>query len=351
MFKIIGLLIIVGMAGSIAKAERMNGSVLPGGLESKIRYYKSASRDNSRKIKIEDFKNYADRPDFGEMEVDEPMSQLQLEDLFSGIRSNADLANEFKQNWTQEGLEQLYARIGSGPIPYGQFNGITILNYGGSLTKIKEMMQKVMSQTGFAWVAKLFPMTAGQGVEKFAETLWKGKEFFKLNDSRYQARLLNRMPTDKETQAAVEANLSYKGEKIIRKKGISGDKEEAMLFPAKVYCGESLLDARKESVIIDYAYSENISNDTVGHMEPGIDNWHRNLVSRKGLAVRDEIRMVRPGIYLGRAYMHRGFVLTFVLHREGDSENDIVGANGKYSDFFCKNPLEAREEYKKKQIL
>jgi hypothetical protein len=30
--------------------------------------------------------------------------------------------------------------------------------------------------------------------------------------------------------------------------------------------------------------------------------------------VRDEIRMIRPGFYLGRAYLDRGFALNFTLY-------------------------------------
>jgi hypothetical protein len=32
--------------------------------------------------------------------------------------------------------------------------------------------------------------------------------------------------------------------------------------------------------------------------------------------VRDEIRMVRPGLYLGRAYMDHAFILNFVLYNK-----------------------------------
>ena len=31
-----------------------------------------------------------------------------------------------------------------------------------------------------------------------------------------------------------------------------------LLFPAKLYCGQSLLDGRRESVIIDYAFTDEL---------------------------------------------------------------------------------------------
>jgi len=81
-------------------------------------------------------------------------------------------------------------------------------------------------------------------------------------------------------------------------------KDTWLLFPAKLYCGQSLLDARRESVIIDYFFSDEI---------PGYQERPDYLAGRRGLRVRDEIRMVRPGFYLGRAYMDKVFLLNFTL--------------------------------------
>jgi hypothetical protein len=81
----------------------------------------------------------------------------------------------------------------------------------------------------------------------------------------------------------------------------------ALLFPADLYCGESLYDPRRESVIIDYADTDQIE----GYVEE-IDH----LAGRDALAIRDEIRMVRPGFYLGRAYARGRLLLTFTLYQE-----------------------------------
>ena len=78
-----------------------------------------------------------------------------------------------------------------------------------------------------------------------------------------------------------------------------------LLFPAKLYCGQSLLDARRESIIIDYFFSDEI---------PGYQESPDFLAGRRGLKVRDEIRMIRPGLYLGRAYLDRAFALNFTLY-------------------------------------
>jgi hypothetical protein len=47
---------------------------------------------------------------------------------------------------------------------------------------------------------------------------------------------------------------------------------------------------------------------------PGYREHPDSLGGRKGLRIRDEIRMVRPGFYLGRAYMNRIFGLNFTLY-------------------------------------
>ena len=102
------------------------------------------------------------------------------------------------------------------------------------------------------------------------------------------------------------------------------------VFPAKVYCGQSLLDGRRESIVIDHAFSDDIE---------GYRNKPDALAGRDGFMVREEIRMVRPGLYLGRAYMGRVFVANFVLASEdpqqstGQAKEDcFVGAQRMAAD-------------------
>ena len=49
------------------------------------------------------------------------------------------------------------------------------------------------------------------------------------------------------------------------------------------------------------------------------------LAGRRGFQVRDEIRIVRPGFYLGRAYLGRSFALNFVLYNKEIAERDGPG--------------------------
>jgi hypothetical protein len=90
-------------------------------------------------------------------------------------------------------------------------------------------------------------------------------------------------------------------------------KDAWLLFPAKLYCGQSLLDGRRESIIIDYAFSDGL---------PGYRERPDFLAGRRGLQIRDEIRMVRPGFYLGRAHANRAFLLNFTLYNQEVAERD-----------------------------
>jgi hypothetical protein len=74
----------------------------------------------------------------------------------------------------------------------------------------------------------------------------------------------------------------------------------------------SPLDGRRESIIIDYAFSDE---------QEGYVNAIDRLGGRAGLQIRDEIRMVRPGFYLGRAYIARAFALNFTLYNAEVAEN------------------------------
>ena len=226
---------------------------------------------------------YAGKPDFAQLEYEYPLSA-------------ADLAKITPENLAllkQEQLDQIYARLSAGPIPDGPFDGSIVLAEGES-GKLRAG-EIVGGLAGFALHLK------GIAIDKVGEALWKGKGFYR------QPRLLRNRIEDLE---------------LFRKSGLVdgepqkisvGGKDAWLLFPAKLYCGQSLLDSRRESIIIDYAFTDEL---------PGYQEKPDFLAGRRGLKVRDEIRMVRPGLYLGRAYMDRVFVLNFVLYNKEIAERD-----------------------------
>ena len=67
--------------------------------------------------------------------------------------------------------------------------------------------------------------------------------------------------------------------------------------------------------MIDYAYGD----DFLPYFK-GLDS----LVGKDGFDIRDEIRMVRPGLYLGRAYMNKIYVLNFILHNPEESKKPVT---------------------------
>ena len=219
---------------------------------------------------------YASKPDFAQVEYDYPIPLKELTKVTPQYLASLD----------QEQLDQLYARLGSGPIPDGPFDGEIVFPRGSS--------GKLRAAEIVGGLKGLGVNFKGRMLETAGEALWKGKVFY-----RDQRILRNRIQ-----DLAVLRPIIGPGD--IPKIDVDG-KDAWLLFPAKLYCGQSLIDSRRESIIIDYAFTDEL---------PGYRERPDFLAGRRGLKVRDEIRMVRPGLYLGRAYMDHAFVLNFVLYNK-----------------------------------
>lgn len=221
---------------------------------------------------------YSEKPDLSSVEYDYPLTPT---DLMKVTPKNINKLN-------QEQFDQLYARLTAGPIPDGPFEGQVILLKGGS--------GKLRATEIIGGLKGVVVGLKGKKLEFVAESLWKGKVFY-----RDQRVLRNRIEDLKLLKAVVSGDIGD-----VPKIAVKG-KDAYLLFPAKLYCGQSLLDGRRESIIIDYAFNDEIE----GYREsPDF------LAGRRGFKVRDEVRMVRPGFYLGRAYLDRAFALNFTLYNE-----------------------------------
>jgi len=221
--------------------------------------------------------------DFARLEYEMPLTDAE----------RAAITPENVASLSQEEVDQVYARLTSGPIPTAVFDGDLFFPRGTDRSRFAEVV-------GGGVAGGLKGKAADVGVatvEVLGAKLWRGKVFDRetriLRNRIDDIRSLNLVLNEQE-----EAMLAARRDDELG---------QYLLFPAKLYCGQSLLDGRRESIIIDYAYSE----DLPGYIEK-IDH----LAGRRGFAIRDEIRMVRPGFYLGRAYMNRVFVLNFVLYNE-----------------------------------
>ena len=218
----------------------------------------------------------ASKPDFAQVEYEYPIPLKEL----------TKVTPQYLASLNQEELDQLYARLGSGPIPDGPFDGEIVFPRGSS--------GKLRAAEIVGGLAGLGVNFKGRMLETAGEALWKGKVFY-----RDQKILRNRIQ-----DLAVLRPIIGPGD--IPKIDVDG-KDAWLLFPAKLYCGQSLIDSRRESIIIDYAFTDEL---------PGYRERPDFLAGRRGLRVRDEIRMVRPGLYLGRAYMDHAFILDFVLYNK-----------------------------------
>ncbi|MBI2277392.1 MAG: hypothetical protein HYU74_08585 [Dechloromonas sp.] len=241
-------------------------------------------------------KGYQSKLDLAQVDYKYPIAAAEL----------ARITPDYLATLEQEQLDQLYGRLAAGPIPDGAFDGRILLPRG---TSGKFRLSEIVG--GFS--GTLLHLK-GLVIEDIGETLWRGKVFFR--DERV---LRNRI---EDLSILKKAGL-VEGEP---KRMSYGGKETWLLFPAKLYCGQSLLDARRESIIIDYFFTDEI---------PGYQESPDFLAGRRGLKVRDEIRMIRPGLYLGRAYLDRGFALNFTLYDKATDErlrDEFVKSAGKVQE-------------------
>jgi hypothetical protein len=196
----------------------------------------------------------------------------------------ASLTPETLRTLSQEQIDQIYKRLSPGPIPDGPFRGDLFFPRGGDRkTSVGEM-----SAPGSDLVAKI----AGMPVERLGRAFWRGKVFFRsqgiLRNRIEDLAILKPIITDADTIP----KLTFDGQTTW------------LLFPAKVSCGSSLLDPANRSIVIDY---------TKGSEVEGYRDIPDKLAGPEGLDIRDEVRLVRPGLYLGRAHFHNQFRLNFTL--------------------------------------
>lgn len=215
--------------------------------------------------------------DFDSLESQHPLSDADLQ------RLNPENIEAFNQDQ----IDQIYARISSGPIPDGPYRGSFFFSEGSQFRDIADV------------IGGLREMGIDMSLDfltSVGEMFWQGKVF-------YRDRLELRNIIDKELIMSIIFGVSRDEMRI---EEVFGD-EVALLFPAKLYTGDSQFDPRRPSVIIDYAETAQIE----GYIEK-IDR----LGGKQGLMIRDEIRMLRPGFYLGRAYFGTLFGLNFTLYNE-----------------------------------
>ena len=174
-------------------------------------------------------KAYPSKLDLAQMDYKYPIAPTEL----------AKITPDYLATLEQEQLDQIYARIKAGPIPDGAFDGRILLPKGSSG---KFRLSEIAG--GFAGTVLHLK---GLVIEDIGEALWRGKVFFR--DERILRNRIDDLAVLKKA-GLVESEP---------KKMSYGGKETWLLFPAKLYCGQSLLDARRESIIIDYSFTDEIA--------------------------------------------------------------------------------------------
>lgn len=184
---------------------------------------------------------------------------------------------------TQAQVDQIYARLNTGPIPDGPFRGDLFFPRDRSGTA-------PVSSLSDAAPDVLGPLAA-LPVERLARMFWRGKVLF-----RSQALVRNRI----EDLAILKPII--KDADTIPKLKFDGQ-TTWLLFPARLSCGNSRFDNTR-SIVIDYAETEKLD---------GYRDIPDKVAGPQGLNIFDEVRLVRRGFYLGRSYFGKRFALNFTL--------------------------------------
>jgi hypothetical protein len=256
------------------------------------------------------------RIDFARVEREFPLTRGDL----------AKITPENIAKLSQEQVDQIYGRLTAGPVPDGPYQGSLFFAQGDSLgSRLGEILGGVGGRIAAAKIGAL---------ETVGGTLWKGKMFYR------DERVLRNFIENLDPLRPLIDDPSSVRTTTIKRQGWFGSILPAnkvwLLFPAKLYCGQSLVDSRRESVIIDYSYGDEI------------EGWRASpdsLAGRGGLRIRDEIRMVRPGFYIGRAYANRLFLLNFTLYNAEVSQAGLAAFDsGKPISEDCWSGEQVRSE-------
>jgi hypothetical protein len=256
------------------------------------------------------------RIDFARVEREFPLARSDL----------AKITPENIAKLPQEQVDQIYGRLTAGPVPDGPYQGGLFFAQGDNLgSRLGEILGGVEGRIATAKIGNL---------ETVGQTLWKGKMFYRDD------RVLRNFIENLDPLKPFIDDPSRVRTATIKRQGWLGSilpgNKVWLLFPAKLYCGQSLVDSRRESVIIDYSYGDEI------------EGWRASpdsLAGRGGLRVRDEIRMVRPGFYIGRAYINRLFLLNFTLYNAEVSQAGLAAFDsGKPISEDCWGGEQVRSE-------
>jgi hypothetical protein len=195
------------------------------------------------------------------------------------------LTPESVRRLTQDQVDQIYLRLSSGAIPDGPFRGdLFFPRDRDGRARIRDLAEPA--------ALPVLGHIATLRAESLGRLFWRGKAFF-----RSQMILRNRI------EELVILKPFIDDPETIPKMKFDGQ-TTWLLFPAVVSCGTSRLDPTRPSTVIDYSRGKDVE---------GYRDIPDRLAGPERLNIRDEVRIVRPGFYLGRAYFGQRFALNFTL--------------------------------------
>ena len=194
------------------------------------------------------------------------------------------LTPETIKRLTQPQLDQVYDRLSPGPIPDGPFRGDLFFPRGSQApTEVRDLAPSLPAELS---------ALAATPIERLGRVFWKGKVFF-----RSEGVVRNRI----EDLALLRAIIGDTSS--IPRLTFDGD-TTWLLFPARLSCGPSRRDPAHHAIVIDYSKGPEIA---------GYREVPDRLAGADRLDILDEVRIVRPGFYLGRAHFRGVFRLNFTL--------------------------------------
>ncbi len=234
----------------------------------------------------------------------EKMAPLKTEQLIS-------IQPQDLRQLSMEQFNQLYARIASGPMPLGDYNGYILQKPPIYKALKKRVLRQVL---GLDQLAQLGRQACGQQPEDcLLEFIWKGKRFWPKNDfGQIMAKTLFNPASSGFKFSIIPDFFKSKivDEALDFTEGLV-DRASITLFPMNTFCGISQVDTRRESIITDAGFGDDFGL-------PSYIDLRDQVVTRKGLNISEEYRMLRPGLYIGKVYTNKLFLFNIVLEKSGN---------------------------------
>jgi hypothetical protein len=190
-----------------------------------------------------------------------------------------------RKGFDQECIDRIYAQLPSGPMPDSEYEGFSFSPDGGGM---RALLGAMLPPQGQGMKGKL-----ALGVEAHLSS---------LPNALIRGMVFKQTKTGDHPAHEARSRLDRAGVLLLSPKSVF---KPTLYFPSRVYCGQSLIDSRRESIVIDPSYPEELAG-----YQAGIDD----VPGHNGMNLREEIRMVRPGFYLGRVYGAHVYLMSFILY-------------------------------------